>query len=72
MIAEMPSDWANLVRSRRKVVGKTQASIAKEIGVTRQWVSNFENGKGTAAARLADVIQLLASVGLFTDIVKDD
>lgn len=72
MIAEQTQDWANLVRARRKTLGRTQASIAAEINVTRQWVSNFENGRNTGSASLADVIQLLASVGLFADLRADN
>lgn len=32
-------------KAYRKELGLTQTEVAKEIGVSREWVSGFENGR---------------------------
>jgi HTH-type transcriptional regulator / antitoxin HipB len=55
------SDLRNLVRARRTALGLTQADTAARAGVTRQWVSGFENGQG---GDLTLVLRLLAALDL--------
>lgn len=64
MIADRVIDWANIVRERRTMLGATQADVAAELGTSRQWVSNFENGRSTSVAELATVLRLLAVLDL--------
>ena len=68
MIADRPSDWASLVRERRKDMHLSQADVAREMGVSRQWVSNFENGTATDVAQLAAVLELLAALDMTVDL----
>jgi transcriptional regulator with XRE-family HTH domain len=55
------NDLRNLVRARRIALHLTQAAAAARAGVTRQWVSGFENGQG---GDLALVLRLLAALDL--------
>lgn len=48
-----PQDLGNTIRSRRKELGWDQANLAKQIGVTRQWVIDIEKGKPRAELALA-------------------
>lgn len=72
MMADRPADWADIVRERRKSLGRSQSDVADELGVTRQWVSNFENGRNTGSASLAVALTLLSSLGLLADVTEDD
>lgn len=40
-------DIAAVARDRRKQLGLTQADLASRIGVGREWVIKFEQGKAT-------------------------
>lgn len=64
MLTNRPTDWANVVRERRRELGLSQAELADGVGVSRQWVSNFENGRGTAAASLGRLLDLTATLEL--------
>jgi transcriptional regulator with XRE-family HTH domain len=55
------NDLRNLVRARRTALHLTQAAAAARAGVTRQWVSGFENGQG---GDLTLVLRLLAALDL--------
>lgn len=50
------------MRGRRKELGLSQTDLARQIGVSRQWVSAFETGKPGAELRL--VMALLDALGL--------
>lgn len=50
------------IRSRRKELGWDQATLAKQVGVTRQWVIDIEKGKPRAELALA--IRALRVLGL--------
>lgn len=50
------------MRGRRKELGLSQTDLARQIGISRQWVSAFETGKPGAELRL--VMALLDALGL--------
>ena len=50
-------DLGLAVKDRRKVIGRTQAELATEIGVSRQWLSEVESGKTRAEIGL--ILRLL-------------
>ena len=56
-----PNDLPNLVSARRTALHLTQADVARRAGLTRQWISGFENGHG---ADLTLVWRLLAALDL--------
>ncbi|SJM65883.1 hypothetical protein CZ774_14000 [Frigoribacterium sp. JB110] len=63
MLVVTPSDWGNIVRDRRRDQGLSQAQLAEEIGMSRQWIVRFENGYASTATlellvRMADVLEL--------------
>lgn len=64
MIADRPVDWARLIRERRTDLNISQADLAVELGTSRQWLSNFENGRSTDTAQLHIVLKLLALLDL--------
>lgn len=52
-IIQTPKELGLAVRSRRKELGWDQATLAHQIGVTRQWVIDIEKGKPRAELALA-------------------
>lgn len=58
-------DVAQLVRDRRKQLGLSQMELARQAGVSRQWLVDFEQCKPTAEISL--VLKTLAAVGLQLD-----
>ena len=71
MIADRPADWARIIRERRLVLGMSQADLAAELGTSRQWLSNFENGHGTDTAQIHIVLRLLALLDLTAELTVD-
>lgn len=57
-----PSDIGNVVRARRKYLGWDQARLAREIGVSRQWIVDIEKGKPRAELQL--ILRALRVLGL--------
>jgi putative transcriptional regulator len=55
-------DFGALVRERRKSQGLTQQALADAMGVTRLWVSQFENGHEHASLTLA--LRAMQQLGL--------
>jgi len=55
-------DLAAAVRGRRLKLGLSQARVAKQAGVSRQWLSEFESGKPTAELQL--MIRLVHALGM--------
>ena len=53
---------SRVLRERRRVLGLTQQETAERAGVSQQWLSGFENGKGSCGThrmmRLAGVLGL--------------
>ena len=68
MIVRTPADLGAVIRDRRKQLKLDQAALAKQIGVSRQWVIEIERGHARAelclVLRAADAlsIQLDASI----------
>ncbi len=56
------SDFGNIVRAERRARGLTQAEFAAEMGVSRKWLSEVENGKDTAEVGL--ILMVLRKMGL--------
>lgn len=72
MLAYRPVDWVNIMTDRRRALGLSQAELARQIGMSRQWVVGFETGTGEAATlrvlmRLADVLGLDVDVSVTVD-----
>lgn len=71
MIVDRASDWANIVRDRRRQRGMSQAELAGRIGTSRQWVSGFESGKA-ATATLSLVLTMAAVLEIDIELVIAD
>lgn len=63
-------DVAAAVRGRRQTLGLSQADVARQARVSRQWISEFESGKPTAEIGL--VIRLLDALGLSLNLEPRD
>jgi y4mF family transcriptional regulator len=55
-------DIAALVKGRRRDLGWTQDRLAREAGVSRKWISEFESGKPGAELQL--VLRVLDALRL--------
>ena len=57
-----PPQVSRALKERRKDLGMTQEETARQAGVSVQWLSGFENGKGSCGThrmmRLAGVLGL--------------
>lgn len=60
---------AATARGRRRSLGWSQNDLARRIGVSRRWVSDFERGGGGAS--LDTVLRLLWALDLALDFVRD-
>lgn len=56
------TDFAAMVRQRRRELGLSQAQVAAKVGVSRQWVIDIEKGK--PRAELALTLALLEALGV--------
>lgn len=56
------NDIAELVRQRRRELGLSQAQLAAQVGVSRQWIIDIEKGK--PRAELALTLALLQVLGV--------
>ena len=66
MIVSNSRDLGLLIRRRRQELGLTQVEVARLSGVSRQWLIQVEQGKGTA--EVDRVIRLLRVLRLRTDV----
>jgi HTH-type transcriptional regulator/antitoxin HipB len=66
MRARTTTDVGNLIRERRRQLGMSQAALARDLGVSRQWLISVEAGK--EGADTARVLRLLTALGLVVDI----
>lgn len=57
-----------LVRDQRKQHGWSQSQLAEKVGVSRLWVSQFENGKETVELGL--VLKTLRELNLCLEVGK--
>ncbi|MCE7031564.1 helix-turn-helix transcriptional regulator [Lysobacter sp. GX 14042] len=61
-IIHTPRELGLAIRSRRKELGWGQATLAEQVGVTRQWIIDIEKGKPRAELVLA--LRALRVLGL--------
>jgi y4mF family transcriptional regulator len=66
MKAKTVRDIAAIARARRDQLGWTQAQLAAEAGVGREWIIEFEKGKPTVEWGL--VIRALRELGMTMDL----
>jgi y4mF family transcriptional regulator len=62
MLIRTPADLGAVIRDRRKHLKLDQATLAKKIGVSRQWVIDVE--RGHPRAELALVLRALDALGV--------
>ena len=62
-IVQTPKELGLAIRARRKELGWDQATLAAQVGVTRQWVIEMEKGKPRVELDLA--LRALRALGLF-------
>jgi HTH-type transcriptional regulator/antitoxin HipB len=65
MFIRTPADLGAVVRDRRKQLGLDQSTLAKRIGVSRQWVIGVERGHARAAMGL--VLRAIDALGIRLD-----
>jgi HTH-type transcriptional regulator/antitoxin HipB len=56
------ADFGAVIRDRRLKLGLNQASLARKVGVGRQWIVELEKGK--PGARLALVLRTMDALGI--------
>lgn len=56
-----------LVRGRRAALSQTQGALARDAGVSRKWVSDFERGV-SISVELPQVLKVLSALDLDIDI----
>ncbi|MCA1544343.1 MULTISPECIES: type II toxin-antitoxin system Y4mF family antitoxin [Bradyrhizobium] len=66
MLIRTPGDLGAVIRDRRKRLKLDQATLAKRIGVSRQWVIEVEHGH--PRAELALVLRALDVLGIPVDV----
>ncbi|MCY3559952.1 MAG: helix-turn-helix transcriptional regulator [bacterium] len=57
-----PPQISRALRARRRALGLSQAAVAEMSGVSPQWLSGFENGKGSCGTHR--VLRLVEVLGL--------
>ncbi|AGF71115.1 helix-turn-helix domain-containing protein [Corynebacterium halotolerans] len=59
--AHTVADVSDTLKHARVAAGLTQSEIAKQLDVSRSWISQFERGqtKGVALARILDIAEAL-------------
>jgi len=62
MLIRTPTDLGAVIRDRRKRLKLDQSTLAKRIGVSRQWVIDIEHGH--PRAELALVLRALDALGI--------
>ena len=65
MRTRTPADLGAVIRDRRKYLKRNQASLANEIGVSRQWLIALEHGH--PRAELGLVLRALDALGINLD-----
>lgn len=69
MIADAAKDWSNIVHDRRVEYGLSQADLAGRIGMSRQWVSGFENGNA-AKTPLSLALRITAVLDIDVELTR--
>jgi y4mF family transcriptional regulator len=62
MLVRTPADLGAAIRDRRRQLDLDQATLAKRIGVSRQWVVGIERGR--SRAELGLVLRALDALGI--------
>ena len=57
-----PADFGAAIREQRRLLDLDQATLAKRVGVSRQWIIEVEKGKPRAAMQL--VLRTLEVLGI--------
>jgi len=70
MLIRTPSDLGAVIRDHRRRHGLDQLALAKQIGVSRQWVVEVEKGKPRAEVGL--VLRALDALGVALSIPATD
>jgi HTH-type transcriptional regulator/antitoxin HipB len=65
MLVRSPADLGAVIRDRRKQLKLDQATLAKRIGVSRQWIIEVE--RGHPRAELALVLRAVDVLGIHLD-----
>ncbi len=70
MKVRTPADLGAVIRDRRRQLKLDQASFARKIGVSRQWLIEME--RGHSRAELGLVLRTLDALDLSLDTTVDD
>jgi len=70
MLVRTPTELGAIIRDNRKRLGLDQSTLAKRIGVSRQWVIEIEHGHPRAALGL--VLRALDALDIRFDASSDD
>jgi HTH-type transcriptional regulator/antitoxin HipB len=62
MLIRTPADFGAIIRDRRRELDLDQATLAKRIGVSRQWVIAVEQGRSRAALGL--ILRAIDALGI--------
>ena len=65
MLTRTPADLGAVIRDRRKQLKLDQATFAKQIGVSRQWLIEVEHGH--PRAELGLVLRVIDALGIHLD-----
>lgn len=57
-----PADFGAAIREKRRALDLDQATLAEQVGVSRQWIIEVEKGKPRAAMQL--VLRTLDELGI--------
>ncbi|WP_341022439.1 helix-turn-helix domain-containing protein [Brevundimonas diminuta] len=66
MLIYTPRDLGAAIRERRKALGLDQVELAKQIGASRRWLIQVENGK--AGASFGMLLRTLNALGMQLDL----
>ncbi len=69
MLIRTPADLGAVIRDKRRQLKLDQATLAKRIGVSRQWVIEIE--RGHPRAELGLVLRALDSLNIPVDVDAD-
>lgn len=67
MLMTTTTDIGNVIRDRRRELGRSQAELAGMIGMSRQWIVRFENGY-EASATVEHLLSLAHALDIDIDL----
>ncbi|WP_235526188.1 helix-turn-helix domain-containing protein [Caulobacter sp. Root1472] len=62
MLINTPHDLGSAIRERRKALGLDQVELAAQVGASRRWLIQVENGSSGASLRL--LLRTLNALGM--------